>query len=365
MKKFFLSTFAKFLNAIYRGMKKEPGSEQVTILSRQSDSETLDISMLRHELENRGVKVNVLCRKLRFSIPYFIYTLKQMRFIAGSKVAVVDSYCVPICIIRDKHDLKVVQIWHALSAIKMFGRQTIDNEEGYSHLVAEQLHMHENYDYIIAPSEVTATHFGKAFGYDRDHFVMAGLPRIDYILAVNGEKVREIKEVYGLNNGKKTILYVPTFRRTEKTDVASFTGAMDCGKYNLLVRLHPLDDSPVPEGEGIIKADKFDSYDLLKAADMVVTDYSSFAVEASLLDKPLYIYAYDMEEYERKNGLNVRFADEAIGKYTYTDAVKLAAAMEEPYNLQAVRDFRNKYIEVDTHACTEGLADFVEELLHS
>ena len=65
------------------------------------------------------------------------------------------------------------------------------------------------------------------------------------------------------------------------------------------------------------------------------------------------------------------FAPEAIAKYVYKDAAELAASMdrelaqdaEDPYDLEALRTFRDKYIDVDKKNCTGQLADFIESLL--
>ena len=360
MKRILIACFVGLMRFIYIFIKLVPAKDRVTVISRQSDEESLDIRMLREELESRGIPVSVLCRKFSGSAGYAFHLLKQMRYIAASKAVVIDSYCIPVSILRHKKTLKVMQMWHALSAIKQFGRQTVGKEEGSSEAMAGGMHMHENYDYVAAPGRATGEHFCKGFGCSPDRIVILGLPRTDFIAAEDPENTEEIKRHYGLGReGKKTILYVPTFRRTSRTDYLSLAGQIDKSRYDLLVRLHPLDETPKEQTEGVIFADEYGSYDLLKACNIVISDYSSFVVEASITGKPLYLYTYDVDQYEAVNGLNVHFSEEAIGRYQFKEAGDLAAELEKDYDFEALEDFREKFIEVKPGTCTEKMADFV------
>ncbi|MBR6444151.1 MAG: CDP-glycerol glycerophosphotransferase family protein [Firmicutes bacterium] len=362
MKKILIACFVGLMRFIYFFIKLASVKDQVTIISRQSDEESLDLRMLREELESRGIRVNVLCRKLSRSIGYAFHMLTQMKCIATSKAVIIDSYCIPVSILKHRRTLRIMQIWHALSAIKQFGRQTVDKEEGSSQVIADGMHMHENYDYVAAPSRVTGEHFCRGFGCSRNRIVVLGLPRTDYIAAEDSERTKEIKKHYDLGrDGRKIILYVPTFRRTSMTDYASLARYIDKDRYDLLVRLHPLDETPKEQIKGVTFADEYDSYDLLKACDIVISDYSSFVVEASITGKPLYLYTYDIDQYEAMNGLNVHFSEEAVGKYQFRDAEELAAELENDYDYEALTDFRKKFIEVAPGTCTGKMADFIEE----
>ena len=62
-------------------------------------------------------------------------------------------------------------------------------------------------------------------------------------------------------------------------------------------------------------------------------------------------------------GLNMDFEKEPIADYVFRDAAKLAKALEEPYDMEKLRAFRNRYIDTDTENCTSDLADFIESLI--
>ena len=143
--------------------------------------------------------------------------------------------------------------------------------------------------------------------------------------------------------------------------------ALGTDRYNIVVKLHPLyrgDFATAGDGANVIYDDDFTSFDWLAAADMIISDYSSLVIEATLADKPLFIYAYDLDEYEENTGLNIDFDSEPISPFVFRDAGKLAnaiaSAADGDYDMDALRAFRDRYIDIDTSNCTAALADYIE-----
>ena len=349
--------------------------KKVAIISRESNEKTLDVAMLEAELLKRGVKVTVLSKLLTKdkslkALGYAGHVLRQEAAILASDVVVLDTYCIPASMIPHGKGTKVVQMWHALGAVKKFGWQTVGKEGGSSEKVARLMKMHHGYDYVVSPSDITAEYFCEAFKTDRSKVVKYGLPRIDYIKsAAAGDRHDALRSSIlakypQLGNGKKTVLYAPTFRRGKAVDVKSLVDAFDPEKYNVAVKLHPLYRGDAGEAAGecanVIYDETFTSYDWLSAADIIISDYSSFVIESALADKPLYIYAYDLEDYEVNTGLNIDFAAEPIAQYVFSDAGELAAAAaKDDYDFNALHAFRDRYIDINTENCTAALADFI------
>ncbi len=360
-------------------MEEKRRTGKVTIISRESDEKTLDIAMLEEELKSRGIETETMTKlftkdKSAGDLAGYLGTVaKQEAAILKSDVVVLDTYNIPVSMLPRIGRTKVIQMWHALSAVKKFGWQTVGSEDGTSERTATLMRMHKGYDYVIAPSDATADIFAEAFRTDRSKIVKLGLPRIDYInSAVSGDaRFKTFGAIYALypelakSNDKKIVLYVPTFRRDGLPDIKGLAEALDPEKYALIVSLHPLyrPDEELPQADHIIYEENISSFDLLGVADIIISDYSSMVVEATLADKPLYLYTYDIDQYSETTGLNMDFDAEAIGKYVFRNADELAKALAEPYDMEALRAFRNKYIEVDTENCTGQLADFIESLL--
>lgn len=352
--------------------------KRVSIISRESDNRTLDVAMLEAELLKRGVEVKVLSKLLTKekslkALGYAGHVLKQETAILTSDAVVLDTYIIPASMIPHRKGTKIIQMWHALGAIKKFGWQTVGKEGGSSEKTARVMKMHNGYDYVVCASDITAAHFCEAFKTDHSKIVKYGLPRIDYIKSVvsgdrHDEQLARILKVYPqLNNDKKTILYAPTFRRGKAVDVQTLIDALGPDKYNIVVKLHPLYRGEVVRTEGefdtVIYDEVYSSFDWLAKADIIISDYSSFAIESSLADKPLYIYAYDLEDYEVNTGINIDFASEPVAPYVYRDADMLADAIGKgDYDFDALHAFRDRYIDIDTDNCTAALADFIESL---
>lgn len=344
---------------------------KVSIISRENDYKSLDIRLIEKELKKRGIEVETLTRRLSKdisfrSLGYLGHIAKQIKSIATSRVVLIDTYCIPISMLPVSRKTTVIQMWHALGAIKKFGWQTVDKKNGSSKKVAKLMKMHKGYDEVLASSDATAKFFCEAFDCTEDKIVKIGLPRIDYILKEDVEKEKKIRNQYPRLKTHKTILYAPTFRGSKAADIKSLVEAVDFTKYNLVVKLHPIDKLKTDKIDkaGIIYDEIFDTYDILKVVDIVISDYSSFVIESSLLRKPLYLYIYDEEEYRKTTGLNVNLRKEAIGKYCFDKAEELLSETERNYDYEALAEFRDKYIDVDTNNCTKQLADHIEEILN-
>ncbi len=368
MKKILIKMFFFFMNTLYLLMKLRPVTKQVTLVSRESDEESLDFAMLRQELEKSyGYKVVILSKKLEKSpvglMPYVLHMLRQMWEFAVSKVVVTDTYCIMISNLKHKSDLHIVQIWHAVSAIKKFGYQTIGKKDGAEEDLAKLMNMHRKYDYVISASEATDRFFSEAFDIDSEKLVRQGLPRIDYIRNVDEQNTQEILREYPnlIEEKRKIILYVPTMRKGRGVPLEKLFREFKEDEYVFIVKLHPLDDCTAKiEKSNVIYDDKFISYDFLNLADCVVSDYSSFSVEASLTEKELYFYLYDYEEYQESTGLNIDFMKESISPYVAEDGKQLAKIIAKEYNLDLMYKFRNKYVDNSLTDVTEKLGEFID-----
>lgn len=364
---------------------KQNHKKRIAIISRESNSRTLDVAMLEAELLKRGNEVKVLSKLLTKerslkTIGYAGHIVRQEAAIIAADVVILDTYCIPASMLPHRRSTKVVQMWHALGAIKKFGWQTVGREDGSSEKVAKLMKMHHGYDYVVSASDITAKHFCEAFRTGPEKIVKYGLPRIDYIKnVVSGNRHEEmlgriLKAYPQLKNGRKTILYAPTFRRGKTVDAQKLINALGPEKYNLVVKLHPLYRGQATKTEGeldtVIFDETFSSNDWLAAADIIISDYSSFVIESTLADKPLFIYAYDLDEYGRNTGLNIDFYSEPIAPYVFREAEELASAVDaESYDMETLRAFRNRYIDIDTgensaeeNPCTATLAEFIENL---
>ena len=361
------------LKIMYLPIKYFKVKNKITYMSRESNSETIDFRYIRERIEKEYPKYKnvVLTKKLEAKdgvikqlLPNCINIIKQMYHLATSKVVIVDTYCIPVSILSHKKETKVIQIWHALGAIKKFGYQTINLRYGSDAKTAKIMKMHKNYDYVFAPSKVTAKLYEEAFNVNESKIKFFGMPRIDYILEQNKEIKEKVYETYPILKQKENIVYVPTYRKGEKLELEELVEKIDTDKYNLIIKLHPLDVNDYKKGrEGVIYDNKFKTYDLIKIADRIITDYSAISIESSILDKPIYFYTYDLEKYQKDNGLNFKFENEPIGKYNSKTAEELLKLLKEDYDYSVQKQFKNKYVSINKKDCTGQIVEFIVRLM--
>lgn len=370
MKYTILKIAVSILRIIYIPLKILPLQNKISIFSRQSDKPSLDITLIDEYLRENypDIKVVVMTKKLKptpiGAISYMFHMLHQMYEIATSRVVLVDGYCIAVCLLKHKEETEVIQMWHALGAIKKFGLQSIGTEAGADQRLADAMHMHENYDHVLCSSKSTAGFFSEGFNTPMKKMRFLGLPRIDSILNERKEITEKISAKYGSNDGKQTALYVPTFRKGETIDIGEIAEHIDFDKTRFIVKLHPLDETVVDDQlkKKVIVDTEFSTYDLLHYADVIITDYSSLGVEASLLKKPLLFYVYDYDRYNDNPGINIPLFEE-MGSYATKDAAQLGKLMYEEYDYDRLEAFKNKYIEVDCENCTGKVCDFMVSLV--
>ena len=389
MRKIFIGIFIYIMRIFYFFIKlAKTEDRKVTLISRESNEESIDFRLLRERLQADGYLVVSLCKTLDGKLSYFFHMLKQMHHIATSKVVVLDTYCIPASILKHKNDLKIIQIWHSEAAIKKFGLQALGKEGGRDESISHAMHMHENYDYIVAPSAETGRFFCEAFGYPMSKLRIYALPRIEYVW-----KQREQKQKANMQKANEqntaTILYAPTFRRNNRVRIkplADAISAINAGnaingidatddmhelkhELKLIVSPHPLDKNDYEsECEGLAELSHGDTYDLLTECDVLISDYSSLVVEAAALGIPTFIYAYDRADYEQNNGLNIDLAAGEVKDLTFENAEVLAEELKtllsgnRPEYSEKVRTFGDRFIEADWKNATRNLAVFIESV---
>jgi len=285
--------------------------------------------------------------------------IKEMYYLATSKVCITDGYNIPISVLTHKKDLIIIQIWHSLGAIKKFGYQSLNTDRKKE--IASLLKMHKNYNYIISGSKEMTRYFSKAFGYKKEVFYPLGLPRLDYILNYNEINKKKIYSAYPEFKKKKIILYVPTFRDNNYYKINELIKAINLKKYVLIIKIHPNMSYKIAEEKNVYTCEDFTSLQLISVADHIITDYSAISIEAAILEKPVYLYVYDIEEYKRNPGINLDLK-KMLPKYVFKNEKDLYEKLsKEKYDKKIIKAFKEKYVCNDKGTVTNNLVQFIIE----
>jgi CDP-glycerol glycerophosphotransferase (TagB/SpsB family) len=162
---------------------------------------------------------------------------------------------------------------------------------------------------LLAQNEYAAEIFRRAYAY-RGPIWVEGYPRNDALVTADPARRRAVRERLGLTSGQRAVLYAPTWRDdvteiVDYLDLPSLPTALAAlpGEHVVLVRGH---SRTLRHGRNLDAPDLIDvtTYpdmaDLLLAADVVITDYSSLMFDITATHTPLVLFAPDREHYERE-----------------------------------------------------------------
>jgi CDP-glycerol glycerophosphotransferase len=168
--------------------------------------------------------------------------------------------------------------------------------------------------YVISSNE-KFTHFMSAsFNVPEDKFLPIGMPRND-ILFFDMDKIKQkVYEYYHINKNVGFVLYAPTYRGDHRfsdifdsnLDVEEVTKELTT-KYDkdfvFFYRMHySANRKNINLNNTISVFDYPDMQELLCAADVLITDYSSSIWDFSFTYKPCFLYAPDLKKYEAETG---------------------------------------------------------------
>ena len=102
--------------------------------------------------------------------------------------------------------------------------------------------------------------------------------------------------------------------------------------------------------------------ELMMAADILVSDYSSIFFDYSITEKPMFHFAYDYDEYNRKRGLYFDIRKELSGACVSNELARLIATMDFENEVAKCRAFRDKYVEAYGTATQQSVEWIAKQL---
>ncbi len=371
---------AKCISLLYAICNLFPKRNRITFFSRQGRRISLDFRMLTEALHKHCPDIDIrICttepesankKAFVLSIPSMIY------YVATSRVCILEDYIPAVSIPRLDNQTRVIQLWHALGAIKKFGYQSIGTAAGRSQKEASLFRMHKNYDWVIAAGSETVSAYAEAFGCKKDVVLPLGMPRMDYLLNFSDsssrlQKAKALRERYDfLSDDATRILYAPTFRSShgiynwithEARKLSKAFAPFDC---QIIIGGHPLEkncDAKMLEGlDNVAVISNTANIDLLACVDCVVTDYSAIAFEAGLARKPVWFYVPDIEEYRTSPGLNIDPL-EVFPDGAFIEPTSLASAIIEERKPEEFENFLARYFSDTQYDATAKLVQLIED----
>jgi CDP-glycerol glycerophosphotransferase len=322
-------------------------------------------------LEDMDTKIPGTAKKIkRNRLRYFYYFAIAGIWISDTRF--------PRYIIK-RPDTLYIQTWHGtplkklaldLDAVYMSGETSL---EDYKRNFYKNV---QTWDYLVSQNKYSTEIFRRAFGFEKE-ILEIGYPRNDILFKKNKkEEIYKIKEMLGLPQDKRVILYAPTWRDNEyyRNGIYKFNTGLDFPllmkelsedtvwvvKYHYLIR----DAIDWSDYEGFVyDFDKdYDISLLYLVSDMLVTDYSSVMFDYSILKRPMLFYCYDLCEYkDTLRGFYFDFMNEAPGPVVETTEALIESI--KAYDNENYKDKYEAFISKYNHADDGKAAGKVIDLI--
>ena len=232
--------------------------------------------------------------------------LKKIRAMASAKVWVDNSRKYDA---NKKKSQIYMQTWHGFALKKI--EQDAEHVLEHSYVEAAK-HDSAQCDVIVSGSGFMTKLFRKSFWYS-GAVMNTGTPRNDIFYTDHAILHAKVCKVLGLPEDRKLALYAPTFRDDHSVDAYRLDADMvrrKCeenfnGQWTVLIRLHPNAAAQSAglfayDGDRLVDATAYpDMQELLCAAGLLITDYSSSMFDYALTGKPLVQFATDIESYQK------------------------------------------------------------------
>ncbi|MCD7825093.1 MAG: CDP-glycerol glycerophosphotransferase family protein [Clostridiaceae bacterium] len=353
-------------------------AQGVLFLSEREIDAGGNLDLVRREWAARGKAYQEFIDTRQIHALPFSAIRHVAKLAASARVIVLEDFYPQINALSLRPQTKLVQLWHACGAFKMFGL----SELGKVEKLEQDTRNHRNYSVAFTSGKQIIPFYSEAFGLADAQVKALGVPRTD-IFFRDGyrEEIQEkLYQKYPMLKGKRIVLFAPTFRgsgnRTAFYPAERFHADQFMARLPedtvLILKNHPFVKERFTWGSQYEQrvldlTGRENINDLLFITSVLITDYSSSIFEAALLQIPMLFYVFDLEEYMAARDLYFDFASFAPGIQVteeqdlaeQTEAVLAGDYKPDGEKLQAFCDY---FLDaLDGHS-TERIADYLETL---
>lgn len=266
-----------------------------------------------------------------------VESLRGAYYLARAKIVMtgygLSGLCSYASLISTRH--KIVQLWHGIP-LKRIGKLF----PGEKYWDAET----PRYAATVCSSEQDQTIMAAAFApLAKENVWLCGLPRNDLFLKTEPELpldyLQHLNELRRRMASRRFVLYAPTWREGEDGIYAFSSQQLTkldevLKKHNaaLGIRAHANRriESAFMQGSDAIffVNDLPDVNVLLRATDVLVTDYSSIYIDFLLTGRPILHFTYDIDSYVKERGFLYEI-DEAVASTWFRTFDELIARLDD------------------------------------
>ena len=219
-----------------------------------------------------------------------------------------------------------LQTWHGTPLKRLgFDVSRMRNEvRRFEHDWRERV---RNWQYVLSPNRFTTPILRRAYAIEGE-ILETGYPRNDVLAGPDRDVLsRQLRRRLGIPEDVRVVLYAPTYRdgvrdsrKRYRLDLQLDLDMLrsSVGKDAVvLFRKHHYIVDPVPEtADGFVRdvSSYPDGTELMLAADVLVTDYSSMMFDFANTGRPMLFFTYDLDAYrDEVRGFYFDFENDAPG----------------------------------------------------
>lgn len=194
-----------------------------------------------------------------------------------------------------------INTWHGGGAYKRINVETGRVQDIITKIFSAQTDIH------LSSSKKFTEVMSTSSQIEKSKFMECGMPRNDLLFGDTQYIECKVRKFYGLEAKKKIALYAPTYRgKMSKEYFENHLNIQMClealhkrfgGEWVFAFRSHYFIDKTLKFKECIDMSAYTDMQELLCAADVLITDYSSTIWDYSLTFKAGFLFVPDIEEY--------------------------------------------------------------------
>jgi len=233
-------------------------------------------------------------------------TLHFFYHILTSKIIIVNDFIYTFLPIRKNQIL--LNTWHGGGSFKTVG-MTSKSYTDYD-LFFFKIHRKMTNTFVSSSSYFNDTVLKRSFLFN-GNILECGMPRNDVFFKNDPDISIKVKNHFGIEKNKKIVLYAPTHRNiatasdflANEKNVINIDSCLKAlnqkfgGDFCFLFRAHHIISFDNLNGASFNATKYPDMQELLYAADVLLTDYSSCMWDFSLMKKPSFVFATDLSNY--------------------------------------------------------------------
>lgn len=300
----------------------------------------------------RGEKVKI------DTLTYFLTALKAKIWICSVNIERGLSF--------KKKDAIYINTWHGAGTKKIGNACAGRNDYDFSSV-----------DMMLVQSQFEQEIFERDFRCRPDAIRIVGFPRNDelFTIASDSNKIEKLRRQFEIPEGKKVILYAPTWRDSKDGGLSyKFESPINVkkwkeqlsGEYVMLFRMHTF--TTIFD----MKYDEFarnvSSYDnlnhILAISNVVITDYSTIVYDSAVARKPFVCWGFDYDRYYEERGfyfdLNVEYPGGVLK--TEDEVIARVKSVINGADADKYEAFRKKYIEAGGDSVSKIMGELSKRL---